>query len=752
MKRAAPCLLFAAVTVAVFWKFLLFGHTMYAVSALEAQLGRPPQEPRGWFRSDDRHTRVSDNLALLALQLRLYNVGLHAGELRLWNPSLFCGLPTTADPMIHPFYPPNVLVHRLFGPDVGYELLSLLHLFFAGVAMHVLLRSAGRSPAASAAGALVWMLGGYQAMWFSTSILAGVSVFGPLALLLLLKGVGTRSLGSAAWAGVLMGLAVLGSHPQHAILFFLLLLIWTLVALRRSAADARYAFSFAFLFAVFTVGVGMVEILARLDSIENGYRDPDFDHLNLYAEPLRLCTYAAGLVIGKVYFPGPGWEAEFPLYAGLAAVGLAVVGARRHWKETAVRVAALGALASIAVAFVYPLAWVFLKVPLLNLSPASRCLFLAGFCIAFLAAQGVDALAAAPGKAWKGVAWVAVAYLLAALVGLGPARLSNGASIETAIGFALAAAAALAARRSLPAGAALGLAALLFELLPPFIQFNHHADSSLLAQKPELLRKTEGEFRTTGILGTTATSTRTEQWGNDLVTGNNLIALYGAENIGGFEAIIPRHYVSFADAAKAKLSPAGRTLQFTRFDSPLVDFMALRYVLLPPAMPMPSRFRKLEDRGSVALFENSAAQPRARFASRITAVPGADQADASVHELQFDPKRETVVETDRALPVVDGGEAIYRRRGTDLVEIQTTTAAPAVLVVAETDYPGWEATVDGAVVPILRANLAFRAVEVPAGTHRVEFRFRPSFARTGLWASLFFLALAPAAAWRWRKA
>jgi len=95
VKRALPFLLFAAVTVTVFWKFLLFGQTMYAMSALESQLGKPVQEPRGWFRSEYRHTRIADNLALLALHLRIYNEGLHHGEIRLWNPYLLCGLPET---------------------------------------------------------------------------------------------------------------------------------------------------------------------------------------------------------------------------------------------------------------------------------------------------------------------------------------------------------------------------------------------------------------------------------------------------------------------------------------------------------------------------------------------------------------------------------------------------------------------------------------------------------------------------------
>ena len=754
MKRAAPYLLFAGVTVAVFWKFLLFGQTMYAMSALESQLGRPVHEPRGWFTSEYRHTRVSDNLALLALHLRIYNQGLHENRLCLWNPYLFCGLPTTADPMIHPFYPPNLLLHRILGPDTAYQLAALLHLFFSGVAMHVLLRSTGRTSAGSAVGALVWMLGGYQAMWFSTSILAGLSVFGPLALALLLRGTQARRLPHAIFAGCLMGLAILGSHPQHAILFFLLLLVWTLWALRRSQAALRFAATFVLLFALFSIGVGVVEILARLDSIENGYRDPAFDHLSLYAEPWRLATYASAVLLGKAYFPGSGWEAEFPVYLGLSGLALAVVGVVRHRREPNAQVAALAALVAGATAFAYPLAWLFLHIPLLNLSPASRCLYLTGFGAAFLAGQGAEDLLQAPGKAWRGVVWAAVAFFLAMLIGLGPATLSNGAAVETAIGFALAALAAVAIGRFRCAGIGLGLAALLFELLPPFIQYNHHSDSSLLAARPGILRLDPAPWRTTGIFGTTATSTRSPQWGADLVTGNNLIALFGAQNIGGFDAIIPRHYVAFADAAKASLSPAGRTLQFTRFDSPLVDALGLRYVLLPPSIPMPPRFRRLEDGRSVTLYENRAALPIARLATKIRAVRTEEEAEGALRDPQFDPKGETILQTEGTLPAVyEGeGEVEWKRRDHDRAELDVRTKAAAVLVVADTDYPGWEATVDGRPAPILRANGAFRAVEVPAGAHRVGFAFRPTFARSGLLVSLLFLALAPLGAWRWRKA
>jgi uncharacterized membrane protein YfhO len=64
------------------------------------------------------------------------------------------------------------------------------------------------------------------------------------------------------------------------------------------------------------------------------------------------------------------------------------------------------------------------------------------------------------------------------------------------------------------------------------------------------------------------------------------------------------------------------------------------------------------------------------------------------------------------------------------------------LVLADTDYPGWVATVDGEEVPIYRANLAFRAVQVNAGQHEVRFDYQPGWLLPGALVSLLALVVA----------
>jgi uncharacterized membrane protein YfhO len=60
-------------------------------------------------------------------------------------------------------------------------------------------------------------------------------------------------------------------------------------------------------------------------------------------------------------------------------------------------------------------------------------------------------------------------------------------------------------------------------------------------------------------------------------------------------------------------------------------------------------------------------------------------------------------------------------------------------VLADSSYPGWKAYVDGREQEVLRANLFFRAVVLPAGDHVVEFRYQPRSFALGMILSLMVL-------------
>lgn len=87
------------------------------------------------------------------------------------------------------------------------------------------------------------------------------------------------------------------------------------------------------------------------------------------------------------------------------------------------------------------------------------------------------------------------------------------------------------------------------------------------------------------------------------------------------------------------------------------------------------------------------------------------------------------------------GEITSQNDRANALELNVETESSGWLVLADTYYPGWTAAVDGAPVEIQRANLAFRAVEVPAGAQAVRFEYRPAWLLPGLFISLAALVI-----------
>jgi hypothetical protein len=56
-------------------------------------------------------------------------------------------------------------------------------------------------------------------------------------------------------------------------------------------------------------------------------------------------------------------------------------------------------------------------------------------------------------------------------------------------------------------------------------------------------------------------------------------------------------------------------------------------------------------------------------------------------------------------------------------DIEVEAAEPSLVVVAQTYYHNWRAYVDGRPAPLLRANHAFQAIQVPAGRHHIRLAY-----------------------------
>jgi uncharacterized membrane protein YfhO len=75
------------------------------------------------------------------------------------------------------------------------------------------------------------------------------------------------------------------------------------------------------------------------------------------------------------------------------------------------------------------------------------------------------------------------------------------------------------------------------------------------------------------------------------------------------------------------------------------------------------------------------------------------------------------------------------------ITAEVEASAPAMVVLSQAYYHLWHAYVDDKPVPLLRANYAFQAIEVPAGRHKVRLDYEDKGFQLGVVISIASLVL-----------
>ena len=78
------------------------------------------------------------------------------------------------------------------------------------------------------------------------------------------------------------------------------------------------------------------------------------------------------------------------------------------------------------------------------------------------------------------------------------------------------------------------------------------------------------------------------------------------------------------------------------------------------------------------------------------------------------------------------GRAALVRESSDAVEIAVDAEAPALVILRDGYAPGWRAWIDDAPAAVTVAEGHYRAVAVPAGSHRLRLAYQPPGLRAGL--------------------
>lgn len=674
-----------------------------------------------------------------------------AGQLPLWNSLVGNGAPLAANLQTGAFYPLNFL-YLLLPTEYAMGYTAILHVILAGLFMYAYLRTMKLSLLAALIGALAFELNGFL---IARAGFLSITVAVPWLAAWLWRAEKLQEAGgkkqeagrNALWLALVIGMGVLAGHAQTAVyglIFVSLYFVWRVLsnraALRLSVPRSLILFVVAVLLGL---GLAAIQLLPAAELTRESQRAGGLDYTKIMTHsywPLRLLTMFSPDFFGSPaqnnfwgydnYWENAAYIGVIPILLALYAIWNRL---RRKVTQGPIGFFALTALVSLVLAFgwfmpIYPFLYYNIPGFALFQGPARWLIItlvalcvLAGFGMQQLVDRGLSRKATTRliflGLALS-FAGLATSFILKGRVEtFGPATLRLGVLLLLTgwlFRFDLHKPKWTAA---LVVVVALDLITAQFALNPTLPTDIYHAPNP-----------TAETLKADGSIGRTFTFAQDEE----TIKFGKYLAHKTADGKTQFDGFGPND-LNYWLGERAALLPNAATIDrlpsANNFDSlivgryqnlidkiealpveqalPLLSQMHIGYIVSPRELNLPVVTRTSD----VTFYRNDQVLPRAWLTA----------ADVDLSNVS------TMMSGSVIESLTDSGNT---------VTIRASSPQAGWLILADTWYPGWQASIDGRPVEIQVANTAFRAAEFPAGTHTIEFRYEPRSVTIGLIVSL----------------
>jgi len=693
----------------------------------------------------------------------------------LWNPYIFGGLPYVGAAHGDVFYP-TAWLRWLLPLTTATNLTFGGHIVLAGVSMYALLRGLKLSWTAAVSGGLAYELSGIVASMVSPGHDGKlfVSALAPFLLLGLLRGIRERKLAGYGAAALATGLALHG-HPQPGYYLLVAAGIWTLYLVfwdtQGPRGTARYhALGWSALAVTLGIGIYAIQLLPLLGYLPyspRGAGGPSggWEYATGFAMPPAevFTTFYPQLNGIKDAYAGTNHFKLHTEHLGVVVLLLAIcgLGGAEHKRERM----ALGGigLLFLLVAFgghtpFYRL-WYEVMPTQKSVRAVGSAFYLVALPLCALAGFGAERLASRQVSARRVVigagvfAGIGLLGAMGALGGLAQAladpqllqlAVQNGPEIQAGglrlLGFAVAGGVVLYGLRGGKLKGTLGAAALLVvvwgDLWSVDRHFFEYGDPQQLFGDDEItatMRKTPLPYR---VWDPRDPYRELEAYPGSWLMGRDIPQLLGyhGNELRSFDELF-----------------GGKNNWTNQTNRALLQLFAVRYIVLRDTVQVPGFHRVLgpvttRTGAPAMLYEADSVPPYVRLMAGAVKVPEA-QAPGIIADPRFPALQVAVYSDSEAVsPAAIGGQLpappgagarlVVWDAGSMRIAIDGRDERPLYLVVGENWYKDWYATVDGAAVPVLRAQHTLLSVVVPPGAKEVRFEFRSPDYRRGMLITL----------------
>ncbi len=687
---------------------------------------------------------------------------IHEGTLPLWNPYFQAGAPFQADSQSSLFYPLNFFYYVLPLP-IAWTVCLVVRMFLAGVFTTLFVRSIGGTRAGAVFSGITFASCGFITAWQGQP-LGDAAIWLPLIGYAVHRLHTDHSKVSVSLLAFSFAMPVLAGHPETAAHLTLagasMALAWCVgsVPHRGRYSSAAFLLSFA-LAGILALGLASIQVIPTLEWLRQMDEALQFNWPGL---PWRQAL----AWVSRDVIRGPNsagvWIPEGAAYVGmigLLAASLAPFHKARRF------VALLTAMTVLSAGIAYgiePLRWLVSHIPVIAGLKNSRMILIASFGMAALGGLGISALeneTAFPSRRrlmalfLLGIAVVFTFLLVYRLQAVTQFKVEF--TRRPSFSRALLVLSLVPIVWRLHGGlrgrlfpfiacslAAFDLVTFSYgymgfakpdEIFPPAPAFD------FLAKQNDPMR-----FRIAQI---------------GLPYSANANIMYQSSSADGYEvcATLPRVFaLDFTENRWDGIQFIPERVLNSR--DRRLDMLNLKYFILTRNAPefkqftLAERFRLVFNNGYVAIFENKSVLPRAFAvpASGVEVIQGRKDQLERLRNRSFDPERSVILSAPLRLAGTSGepvsplfkSEVELTNGQMNELAFHAQASEPAVLVLSQTYYPGWKATVDGQEVPVFPANLALTGIPLPAGVHNVRFVFQPLSFKVGAALTLVSVMIA----------
>ncbi|MDI6804368.1 MAG: YfhO family protein [Bacteroidota bacterium] len=684
-------------------------------------------------------------------------VSLANGELPLWNPFTFSGMPFQADIQSAVFYIPNLIQMFLVSSErlhfFWVELFIVFHYMLAGISMYFLMKHFKIEKLPALFSGLVYMLSGFMITHGIHQIIINHVAWLPLVILLFTKAIEHKSLFYTILGGLTLGHSVLAGFPQLSLYIFLLLLFYFVFIFIVKLKETNFNQSFTLApiavgFVLIAVLLTAIQILPTMElaPLSNRAEISYEKSLDGTLHPQQIITLLIPKFFGEQSaqqsnYWGQGqywqyWETNF--YIGIAGLLFAVFAFSIIHKNKLVLFFSLTLLFSILYAlgdYFILHKFFFQNIPGFHLfRNPGRMSLLFTFSATILSGFGLNEIIKSSNK-----------------------KLLSKISLITIL-----------------------TGALVWGLVQLGL-FQEHQNPQFLQDIMNIARSQSNVMLAfTTILGILIFIFSRSKISTLIFTALILLIQFIDVHNFGFDfnngKVSPTEYYNRSERLTTYLKKEGEE-EFFRINSRqggnmlldrnqgMVDriFLMEGYtpLALQRAFTIGSSWEKIcdlhnakfriqidEKRQSMGLTESITYLPRAWFVYNYKVTNEDEKIKEFMTQPNFDPAQIVVIEEDIKLPPLqnisrDSWKADIISYKLNSISLDVSTREDGILVLSEIFYPGWKAYIDGTEQNILRANWNLRAVIVAKGQHKIEIRFEPkplyngaiiSFATIGLCA------------------